>query len=71
MALAEAAKKLFEDNLRYSTGVVLRNIRITQADSLGYSLANCKNVVMQNCSDASDNAKPVVFQYKAENVVIE
>lgn len=58
-------------DLRYSTGVVLRNVRITQADSLGYSLANCKNVVMQNCSDASADAKPVVFQYKAENVVIE
>lgn len=58
-------------DLRYSTGVVLRNVQITQTDSLGYSLANCKNVVMQNCKDASGNVKPDVFQYKSENVVIE
>ena len=58
-------------DLRYSTGVVLKNVQVTQADSLGYSLANCKNVVIQNCKDASGNVKPDVFQYKSENVVIE
>lgn len=58
-------------DLRYSTGVVLKDVRITQADSLGYVLANCKNVVMQNCTDASASEMPVVFQYKSENVTIE
>ena len=58
-------------DLRYSTGVVLKNVNITQADSLGYSLANCKNVVMQNCRDASGDVVENVFQYKSENVVIE
>ena len=58
-------------DLRYSTGVVLRNVSITQAEGLGYSLANCKNVVMQNCEDASGTAVKEVFQYKSENVVIE
>lgn len=58
-------------DLRYSTGVVLKNVQITQSDRLGYSLANCKNVVIQNCKDASDDVVPDVFQYKSENVVIE
>jgi polygalacturonase len=58
-------------DLRYSTGVVLKNVNITQADSLGYTLANCKNVVIQNCSDASGKDIPVTYQYKSENVMIE
>lgn len=58
-------------DLRYSTGVVLRNVDITQEDSLGYTLANCKNVVIQDCTDASRKELPAVFQYKSENVVIE
>ena len=58
-------------DLRYSTGVVLRNVEINQAEGLGYSLANCKNVVIENCSDASGSAVKNIFQYKSENVVIE
>ena len=58
-------------DLRYSTGVVLKNVSISQADSLGYSLANCKNVVIRNCKDASGSVVNEVFQYKSENVVIE
>lgn len=58
-------------DLRYSAGVVLRNVSITQTDGQGYSLANCKNVVIQNCKDASEEAVKEVFQYKSENVVIE
>lgn len=58
-------------DLRYSTGVFLKNVRIAQKDGIGYSLANCKNVVMQNCSDASGSEMPETFQYKSENVIIE
>jgi len=58
-------------DLRYSTGVVLEDVRIAQKDSLGFSLANCKNVVMRNCSDASSASVPAVFQYKSENIVVE
>ena len=58
-------------DLRYSTGVVLKNVSISQADSLAYSLANCKNVVLRNCKDASGSVVNEVFQYKSENVVIE
>ncbi len=56
-------------DLRYSTGVSLKNVNITQKDSLGYSLANCKNVVIRNCTETAGAAR--AFQYKSENVVIE
>ena len=58
-------------DLRYSTGVVLRNVDITQAEGLGYSLANCKNVLIRDCTDASGIAVKDAFLYKSENVVIE
>lgn len=58
-------------DLRYSTGVVLKNVRISQKDSLGYVFANCKNVDVQNCTDASGAETPVVFQYKSDNVIVE
>lgn len=58
-------------DLRYSTGVVLRNVDITQAEGMGYSLANCKNVVIQNCKDADGQETPSVFQYKSDNVTVE
>ena len=58
-------------DLRYSTGVVLRNVDITQEEGMGYSLANCKNVVIQNCKDADGQEMPSVFQYKSDNVIVE
>lgn len=59
-------------DLRYSTGVVLRNVDITQAEGSGYSIANCKNVVIQDSRDADgDVDKGKVFQYKSHNVVID
>ena len=57
-------------DLRYASGVQLKNVHINQTDSLGYVLANCKNVVMHNCHDA-DGVKPSVWQHNSENVVIE
>lgn len=58
-------------DLRYVSGVVMKNVHITQTDSLGYVLANCKNVVMHNCQDADNDARPSVMQYNSENVVID
>ena len=58
-------------DLRYSTGVILKNVDITQADSLGYSLANCKNVIIRNCKDATGMPVKDAFQYKSENVAFE
>ena len=58
-------------DIRYASGVQLKNVHITQTDSLGYSLANCKNVVMHNCHDADGGVKPTVWQHNSENVVID
>ena len=55
--------------LRYSTGVVLKNVNITQAEGTGYSFANCKNVSVHGCTSASDT--PDVFQYNSHNVNID
>lgn len=58
-------------DLRYSTGVVLKNVNITQAEGTGYSFANCKNVSVHGCTDASAAETPDVSQYNSHNVTID
>lgn len=58
-------------DLRYSAGVVLRNVRIMQSKGDGFSLANCKDVVVDNCEDASGDDVPSIFQYNSNNVAIK
>ena len=53
-------------DLRYSNGVVLKNIDITQSEGLGYSLANCRNVTIEGCTDASSSERPEVFTHNSE-----
>ena len=57
-------------DLRYANGVVLKNIDITQATGKGYSFANCRNVEVDDCSDASGSETPDVFQYNSHNLTI-
>lgn len=57
-------------DLRYSTGVLLKNVSIEQSEGQGYSLANCKNVVIEGCSDASGSTSLDVFQYNSHKVTI-
>lgn len=57
-------------DLRYSNGVLLKDVRIFQSQGAGYSVANCCNVVIEGCSDASAAELPEVFQYKTENLEI-
>ena len=58
-------------DLRYSTNVVLRNVRINQAEGAGYSVANCNNVVIDDCTDAAGGKLPEVFEYNSHNLVID
>ncbi len=58
-------------DLRYSTGVTLSNVRITQSEGQGFSLANCRNVEIRDCSDASGAASLDVFQHNSHNVTID
>ena len=57
-------------DLRYSNGIVLKNVRITQSEGKGFSFANCRNVVVDDCSDASGAEALDVFQYKTQNLTI-
>ena len=58
-------------DLRYSKNVVLRNVRINQAEGAGYSVANCSNVVIDDCTDAAGGKLPEVFEYNSHNLVID
>ena len=57
-------------DLRYSTGVVLRDVNIIQSEGDGYSVANCKEVLIEDCTDADGKDTPEVFQYNSNNVTI-
>ena len=56
-------------DIRYSDGVELRNVHIMQSEGRGYTVANCRNVLLEGCSDASGDA-PDVFQYKNKNLIL-
>lgn len=58
-------------DFRYSSGLTLKNLALTQKDSLGYVLSNCRNVVMHGCTDSGRGVMPVVYQHNSENVVID
>ena len=58
-------------DLRYSNGVQLRNVNITQSEGQGYSLANCRNVLIEDCTDASGSESLNVFQHNSTNVKID
>ena len=57
-------------DLRYANGVVLKNIDITQSAGKGYSFANCNNVLVEDCEDASGSDALDVFQYNSHNLTI-
>ena len=55
-------------DLRYSDGVVLKNIDITQSEGKGYSFINCRNVTVDDCTDASGADRPDIFQYNTSDL---
>lgn len=58
-------------DLRYSTGVILRDVRIIQSEGEGFSVANCKDVVIQDCKDATGKDMPEVFKYNSNDVTVK
>lgn len=58
-------------DLRYSNGVQFKNVNITQSEGQGYSLANCRNVLIEDCTDASGSESLNVFQHNSTNVKID
>jgi hypothetical protein len=57
-------------DLRYSNGVILKNVNITQSEGKGYSFANCTNVRVDDCTDASGAEDLDVFKYNTNNLII-
>ena len=58
-------------DLRYSTGVILKDVKITQSEGEGFSVANCSTVMIDDCVDAAGKDIPEVFQYNSKNVSID
>ena len=58
-------------DLRYSNGVTLKNINVKQSEGEGYIIANCKNVLLENCTDAFGNDTPSRLEYNTENLIIK
>ena len=58
-------------DLRYSNGVQLKNVNITQSEGQGYSVANCRNMLIEDCTDASGSESLNVFQHNSTNVKID
>lgn len=58
-------------DLRYSTDVILKNVRITQSEGSGYSVANCTDVLIEDCSDAAGNDVPDVFTYNSQKLIVK
>lgn len=58
-------------DIRYSTGVALRNVNIRQSEGEGFILANCKNVTLRNCTDSTGISPVNVFRYNSSNVTVD
>lgn len=56
-------------DLRYSDGVVLRNVKVMQSEGEGFSVANCKDVLIEDCSDASGDDISI-FKHNSKNVKV-
>lgn len=57
-------------DIRYSSGILLKNVTVRQSGGPGYILANCRDVRMTGCKDASESGRSEVFRHNSDNVVI-
>ena len=59
-------------DIRYSDGVSMENVRITQSTGAGFRLANCRNVTLEGCGDASGSLQTGrMFIYNTDNLTID
>lgn len=58
-------------DIRYSDGVTLKNVRIRQSVGEGFVFANCRNVTMTGCRDASSDGTVSVKKYNSSDVTVE
>lgn len=57
-------------DIRYSDGVLLKNVDIRQADGDGFIFANCRNVRIESCRDAAGEGGVSVFRHGEGEIVI-
>ena len=48
----------------------MKNVCVNQEEGYGFSVANCRNVVFEGCTDSSGNTVPDVFNYNSHNITI-
>ena len=62
-------------DIRYSDGVVLKNVDIRQKTGPGFSVANCSNVRIEGCRDAADGKSQgetiTLFRYRSGNITVD
>ena len=58
-------------DLRYSSNVVLKDVDVRQTEGPGFSVANCRNVLVEGCSDISGNDLPDVFNYQSQELTVK
>lgn len=59
-------------DIRYSDGVVLRDVGIRQEEGPGFSFANCRSVSLAGCTDSSGEVSPEdIFRHNSPDVITE
>lgn len=57
-------------DLRYSNGILLENVDITQSEGPGFVFANCRNVVLEDCKDAAGGEEVDMFVHNSPEIII-
>lgn len=60
-------------DIRYSSGVNLRNVRVHQSEGPGFVVANCRDVFLEGCEDSAGavTEESRIFNHKSENITFE
>ena len=53
-------------DIRYADGVLLKGVKISQKEGVGYCITNSRNVQMEGCSGSFDSDTLDVFRYNAD-----
>ncbi|MGN1215662.1 MAG: glycoside hydrolase family 28 protein, partial [Candidatus Cryptobacteroides sp.] len=57
-------------DLRYSNGIMLKDVVLACEKGPGFSFANCRNVVLEDCADNTSDEKVNLFRHNTENLEV-
>ena len=57
-------------DIRYADGVLLKGVKISQKEGVGYCITNSRNVQMEGCSGSFDSDTLDIFRYNADVCII-